>query len=106
MKPVFRTFAIAIALGAAATAFAQAPKASNGSANPTARGDNVFYYAPLQGSARSNTIGNPLSNMGIGRPNPRNHAQVTPVPEPSQWALMAAGIALVGFIVRRRSKRS
>lgn len=106
MRPVFRTLAIALALGASATAFAQAPKAANGAANPAARGDNVFYYAPLQGQARSNTIGNPLTNMGIGRPNPRGQAQVTPVPEPSQWALMAAGIALVGFIVRRRSKRS
>ena len=107
MKPVFRTLAIAVALGAAATAFAQAPKASSpAGSNPAARGDNVFYYAPLSGQARSNTIGNPLSNLGIGRPNPRNHAQVTPVPEPSQWALMAAGIALVGFIVRRRSKRT
>jgi hypothetical protein len=31
---------------------------------------------------------------------------VTPVPEPSQWAMMLAGLALVGFIVRRSSKRS
>jgi hypothetical protein len=30
---------------------------------------------------------------------------VTPVPEPSEWALMAAGLALVGYIVRRSSKR-
>jgi hypothetical protein len=27
------------------------------------------------------------------------------VPEPSQWALMLAGLALVGFIVRRNSRR-
>jgi len=104
MRPVIRTLAIALALGAAATAYAQAPKATN--TNPAARGDNIFYYSPLEGSARSNTIGNPLSSTGIGRPNPRGHAQVTPVPEPSQWAMMLAGLALVGFIVRRRSKRS
>jgi len=103
MRPVFRTLAIALALGAAATAYAQAPKAGS---NPAARGDNIFYYSPLEGSARSNTIGNPLNSTGIGRPNPRGQAQVTPVPEPSQWAMMLAGLALVGFIVRRRSKRS
>ena len=103
MRPAIRTLAIALALGAAATSYAQAPKATN--SNPASRGDNIFYYSPLEGSARSNTIGNPLSNSGIGRPNPRNHSQVTPVPEPSQWAMMLAGLALVGFIVRRRSKQ-
>ena len=30
---------------------------------------------------------------------------ITPVPEPSQWAMMLAGLALVGFIVRRNAKR-
>jgi hypothetical protein len=30
---------------------------------------------------------------------------VTPVPEPGQWAMMLAGLALVGWIVRRNSKR-
>jgi len=99
-----RLIAIALAAGAAATAFAQAPKAS-ASANPTARGDNIFYYAPLAGP-RSNTIGNPLNDTGIARPGARSHTQVTPVPEPSQWAMMLAGLALVGFIVRRSSKRS
>ena len=29
-----------------------------------------------------------------------------PVPEPSEWAMMLAGLALVGFIVKRNSKRS
>lgn len=104
MRNSFRILALAVSLGAAAVAYAQAPAKG---ANPAARGDNVFYYGPLSGSERSNTIGNPLNNTGIGRPNARNHsAQVTPVPEPSQWAMMLAGLALVGFIVRRNSKRS
>ena len=104
MRNSYRTLALAISLGAAAVAFAQAPAPK--SANPAARGDDVFFYGPLSGSARSNTIGNPLNNTGIGRANPRNQtAQVTPVPEPSQWAMMLAGLALVGFIVRRNSKR-
>jgi hypothetical protein len=31
---------------------------------------------------------------------------VTPVPEPSQWAMMLAGLALVGFVVRRNARGS
>lgn len=104
MRKSYRTLALAISLAAAAAAFAQAPAPAK-SANPAARGDNVFFYGPLSGSERANTIGNPLSNAGIGRPS-KQSAQVTPVPEPSQWAMMLAGLALVGFIVRRNSKRS
>jgi hypothetical protein len=66
-------------------------------ANPFARGDkNSFFYGNLQG---------PLSSQGVlGRTTP--HATpVSPVPEPSEWALMAAGLALVSYIVRRSSKR-
>ena len=104
----FRTIALAVSLGAAAAAMAQAPaKPSSASNNPVGRGDNVFFYGPLSGSQRSSTLGNPLDNTGIGRKQPRSgQAQVTPVPEPSQWAMMLAGLALVGFIVRRSSKRS
>jgi hypothetical protein len=101
MKPAIRLIAIALAAGAAATAFAQT---SSKPANPTARGNDIFYYAPLQAGPRS--LDNPLSSTGIGRAAPRSHSQVTPVPEPSQWAMMLAGLALVGFIVRRSSKRS
>lgn len=104
MNRLARTLILAASVTASASAFAQAPATG---ANPAARGDNVFYYAPLDGTARANTMGNPLANSGIGRPNPRSGgAQVTPVPEPSQWAMMLAGLALVGFMVRRNSKRS
>jgi hypothetical protein len=40
----------------------------------------------------------------LGRPLPRFGA-VTPVPEPSEWAMLLAGLALVGYIVRRNSRR-
>jgi len=69
---------------------------AQGNANPFARGDkNSFFYGNLQG---------PLSSQSMARPLP-HVTPVTPVPEPSEWALMAAGLALVGYIVRRSSKR-
>jgi hypothetical protein len=104
MRRHYRTIALAVSLGAAAVAVAQTASRP-AVANPVGRGDNVFYYGPLSGSARSNTLGNPLDNMGLGHPAPRAQHQVTPVPEPSEWAMMLAGLALVGFIARRSSKR-
>ena len=100
MNRTFRTLVLAVSVAASATVFAQAPaKAPAG--NPTARGDNVFYYGPLE---RSATIANPLASAAA---RPAHGArQVTPVPEPSQWAMMLAGLALVGFIVRRSQNRS
>lgn len=48
---------------------------------------------------------------GLNRPviapkAPTPSHRVRPVPEPSQWALMATGLGLVAWIVRRRSKRN
>jgi hypothetical protein len=96
MRTIYRAVAIAFCLVAGAALAQQAPAQPQGG-NPFARSDkNSFFYGNLQG---------PLSaQQGIGRPI--GHATpVTPVPEPSEWALMAAGLALVGYIVRRSSKR-
>jgi hypothetical protein len=100
MTRTFRTLILAVSVAASASVFAQAPAKPAG--NPTARGDNVFYYGPLE---RSATISNPLANS-TARTNARGARQVTPVPEPSEWAMMLAGLALVGFIVRRNQNRS
>ena len=101
MRPAIRNLSIAVLLGAAATA-------AHAQTNPAARGDrNSFYYGSIHGTQRAeSTLSSPLnSTQGIGRPVGR-YGPVTPVPEPSQWAMMLAGLALVGFIVRRNSKRS
>ena len=101
MKPAIRNLSIAVILAAAATA-------ANAQTNPAARGPHdSFYYGSIHGAQRTDsTLASPLSgNQGIGRPVGR-YGPVTPVPEPSQWAMMLAGLALVGFIVRRNSKRS
>jgi hypothetical protein len=93
---IYRVAATAICLAAGAAA-AQQGSAQNGAAgtNPFARSDKYSFFGNLQG---------PLNSQGFARPQP-HVSPVTPVPEPSEWALMAAGLALVGFIVRRSSKR-
>lgn len=100
--------AIALAFSLALSAVpALAQSSPGGSQNSVARGSGgeVFFYGPLSGQARSQTLSRgALENTGIGRPNPRGQHQVTPVPEPSQWALMLAGLALVGYMVRRNAR--
>ena len=103
MRTHYRAIAIAIALGAASTAFAQAA-ADSQRANPLARGEDVFFNSMTRSAPQTFGRG-ALDNTGIGRPNPRNQVQVTPVPEPSQWAMMLAGLALVGFIVGRNARK-
>jgi hypothetical protein len=103
MRTHYRAILVAIAFSAASTAFAQASTNSQGT-NPLARGEDVFFNSMTRSTPQTFGRG-ALDNTGIGRPNPRNHVQVTPVPEPSQWAMMLAGLALVGFIVRRNSRK-
>jgi hypothetical protein len=96
MRTIYRAVAIAFCLAAGAALAQQGGATPPGSGNPFARGDkNSFFYGNLQG---------PLNGQQGFRPQP-HVTPVTPVPEPSEWALMAAGLALVGYIVRRSSKR-
>lgn len=101
MKPIFQALVIAFSLGVAGAALA----APDDKGNPIARGGrDPFAGGPVYGTPRSGGINTPDLG-GIGRPQPRNKGPVTPVPEPSQWAMMIAGLALVGFIVRRNRKK-
>jgi hypothetical protein len=103
MRPHYRAFAVALALAATTAAFAQSSNRS-ASTNPISREDGLFFQSMRP---QPQTFGQgAFEASGIGRPNPRGHVQVTPVPEPSQWAMMLAGLALVGFIVRRNSRKS
>ena len=103
MKFVIRTVVAAVALAAAATtADAQVQQQ-----NSTARGShNSFYYRSVPSTPRSDPVNQPNINANpLNRPVGR-YGPVTPVPEPSEWAMLLAGLALVGFIVRRNAKRS
>lgn len=109
MKRHFRSLAIAFSLLGAASAFAQQPPD-----NPAGRTGDVFSMGSAMrtqdsiingqgvgGSALSQDIMSNIQRAQAARPG----AQVTPVPEPSQWALMAAGLVLVGVAVRRSRRK-
>jgi hypothetical protein len=102
-----------LVLGLAFAAAASNADAQVANQNGAARGPNTSFYfgRNIPNAARSdpvntpgitaNPMSRPTSRFGVVGQNP-----VTPVPEPSEWAMMLAGLALVGFIVRRNSKRS
>lgn len=103
MRPIHRTLAIALSLASIGigAAFAQATTTTSGANNPAQRGPrDSFFYGPLSG--RQGGISDPLDTNQIGRAK-TNHGVVTPVPEPSEWVMMLAGLALVGFIAKRRN---
>ena len=104
MKSQFRTIAVSLVLAAAATTV----DAQVGAQNGAQRGSHSsFYYGRAQAQPRvGDPVNTPTTNTNpLSRPVGR-YGPVTPVPEPSEWAMMLAGLALVGFIVRRNSKRS
>ena len=101
MRHQYRALALAVSLAAFGTVFAQTSAPAK-AGNPLSRSaEGPMFYSPL---SRPQTLGGTMNN-GLSRNQPRNQLQVTPVPEPSQWAMMLAGLALVGFIVRRNAKR-
>jgi hypothetical protein len=103
MKYPIPTLAVALALAFAAPVV-DAQQQQNGAA----RGQfNSFYFGRnVQSTARADPVNTPQQTANpMSRPVGR-FGPVTPVPEPSEWAMMLAGLALVGFIVRRNSKRS
>ena len=93
-----------LVIAAAGAVYAQSGGATT-STNPIARGEEVFAN-PMNRSQHQTFGRGVFDNTGIGRPTPRNQVQVTPVPEPSQWAMLIAGLAMVGFIVRRNSRKT
>jgi len=109
MKFQLQTLVIGLALAAAATT----ADAQVSNQNGAARGANTSFYfgRNIPSAARSDPVNQPGVNANpMSRPTARfgvvAQGPVTPVPEPSEWAMMLAGLALVGFIVRRNSKRS
>jgi hypothetical protein len=102
-----------LVLGLAFAAAASTADAQVSSQNGAARGPNTSFYfgRNIPNAARADPVNTPgIATNPTSRPTGRfgvvAQNPVTPVPEPSEWAMMLAGLALVGFIVRRNSKRS
>ena len=97
MNCALRTFAVACACFAAGTASATTltPGSTLGSSSAMLQSRLTSSVNSALG-AGTQTISRPLSTL---RP-------VTPVPEPSTWALVFAGLGLVGGVLQvRRSRR-
>ena len=56
-------------------------------------------------SPYSLTIGTAVFRTSAGTTTGDLNLQISPVPEPSTWALMLMGPAMVGFVARRRRRR-
>jgi len=95
MRHQMKILAFAISMAAACAAVAQTNPLANNSRHPAIQpGGN----GPLANTQLSSPINawKPLAPLG----------PLTPVPEPSEWAMLLIGLTLVGFIMRRNVKRS
>jgi hypothetical protein len=101
MHRTIRFLAVPVLLAAATAANAQTPsQQAAAGANMAARGE---HHSFAFGGMRSN----PTSDIGknaVQRPTSR-FGPVTPVPEPSEWAMLLVGLTFVGWIVRRKTKQ-
>ncbi len=98
MRSHYRCAAIAATLLAAASAYAQ-PQAI--AVNPLSRGEQDIFAPSLHGA-----FDGPLDRNAVARSTPvHNTAPVTPVPEPSEWLMLAAGLGAGFFVVRRGARR-
>ena len=111
MKFPLRTIAVSFVLAAAATTADAQMATQNGPSTQRGFNSSFYYGRNLPSSARSDPVNTPQANANMtarstARFGPQVGTPVTPVQEPSEWAMLLAGLALVGFIVRRNSKRS
>ena len=100
MYRTIRFLAVPVLVAAALAANAQTPsqQAAAGGGNMAARGERHSFAF---GGMRNNTVS---GKEAIGRPISR-FGPVTPVPEPSEWAMLLVGLTFVGWIVRRKTKQ-
>jgi hypothetical protein len=94
MRSHYRFVALAATVLAASAAAQQAP-----AANPIARGEHDLFTPALRGS-----FDGPADTNALARPSATHFAPVTPVPEPSEWLMLAAGLG-IGFVLLRRGAR-
>jgi hypothetical protein len=100
MFRTIRYIAVPALLAAALSAGAQTPSQQAAAGNPAARGErHSFAFGGMRSSSAA-----PLNGEGVKRPAAR-FGPVTPVPEPSEWAMLLVGLTFVGWIVRRKTQQ-
>jgi len=98
MRTHYRFVAIVATAFAAASACAQQQA---GAANPIARGEHDLFAPAFRGD-----LSGPLdATNAIARPAMTHYSPVTPVPEPSEWLMLAAGLGVGLFVLRRGAHR-
>ncbi len=101
MYRTIRFLAAPVLLAAAVTANAQTPsQQAAAGGNMAARGErHSFAFGGMRNNATSE-----LGKNAVQRPTSR-FGPVTPVPEPSEWAMLLVGLTFVGWIVRRKTRQ-
>ncbi len=101
MFRTIRYLAIPALLAAALSANAQTPSQTAAGGNPAARGERSSFAF---GGAMRPPSNAPIGREQVERPVSR-FGPVTPVPEPSEWAMLLVGLTFVGWIVHRKTKQ-
>ena len=100
MYRTIRVLAVPALLAAAFAVDAQTPSQQAASGNMAARGErHSFAFGGMRGPNNS-----AIGREAVARPTSR-FGPVTPVPEPSEWAMLLVGLTFVGWIVRRKTKQ-
>lgn len=100
MYRTIRYLAAPVLLAAAFAVNAQTPAQQAAAGNPAARGERHSFSFGGMRSPNSTPIGRETVQRPVSRFGP-----VTPVPEPSEWAMLLVGLTFVGWIVHRKTKQ-
>lgn len=68
-------------------------------------GDAFYIFARLDTSAANGGSAISMNSLGLGFDNNAGLSAASMVPEPSEWAMLLAGLGLMGFAARNRARR-
>ena len=68
-------------------------------------GDAFYIFARLDTSAANGGSAISMNSLGLGFDSNAGLSAASMVPEPSEWAMLLAGLGLMGFAARNRARR-